>query len=196
MSQINDNLIVCLTAFTSTGLQVSINGTSLLWVHWSQGESNIKPFPCHGVIIWWKYIFIGPSMIGAEETSGYHLYGITQNRPDPWWRHQMEPFPLYWPFVWGIHQSPVNSPHKGQWRGTLMFSLICAWTNGWVNNRDAADLRRYRDHYDVTVLTCGSLERTAIVTSKSIVEWNIFRVRVGLGAGWVDMYFIWYIILL
>ena len=34
--------------------------------------------------------------------------------------------------VWGIHQPPVNSPHKGQWRGTLMFPLICTWTNGWV----------------------------------------------------------------
>ena len=35
-------------------------------------------------------------------------------------------FPRYWPFVRGIHRSPVNSPHKGQWRGALMFSLICA----------------------------------------------------------------------
>ena len=38
------------------------------------------------------------------------------------WKH----FPRYWPFVRGIHRSPVNSPHKGQWRGALMFSLICA----------------------------------------------------------------------
>ena len=36
-------------------------------------------------------------------------------------------FPRYWPFVRGIHRSPVNSPHKGQWRGALMLSLICAW---------------------------------------------------------------------
>ena len=108
------------------------------------------------------------------------------------WKH----FPLYWPFVWGIHQSPVNSPHEGQWCETLMFSLICPWTNGWVNNRDAGDLRRHHDHYDVTVMTCGSLERTAIATSKSMVEWNIFRVQVGLGAGWVAMYFIWFTILL
>ena len=41
----------------------------------------------------------------------------------------------------GIHRSPVNSPHKGQWRGALIFSLICVWTNGWVNNREAGDLR-------------------------------------------------------
>ena len=55
------------------------------------------------------------------------------------WKH----FPHYWPFVWGIHRSPVNSLHKGQWRGALMFSLICAWTNGWLNNRETGDLRRH-----------------------------------------------------
>ena len=49
-----------------------------------------------------------------------------------WWRHQMENCPRYWPFVRGIHRSPVNSPHKGQWRGALMFSLICTWINSWV----------------------------------------------------------------
>ena len=52
------------------------------------------------------------------------------------WRH----FPRYWPFVRGIHRSPVNSPHKGQWRGALMFSLICVWINGWVNIGEAGDL--------------------------------------------------------
>ena len=46
------------------------------------------------------------------------------------WKH----FPRYWTFVRGIHRGPVNSPHKGQWRGTLTFSLICVWLNGWENN--------------------------------------------------------------
>ena len=69
-----------------------------------------------------------------------------------WWRHQMETFPRYWPFVRRIHRSPVNSPHKGQWRGALMFSLICTWINGWVNNGDAGDLRRHHTHYDVIVM--------------------------------------------
>ena len=64
------------------------------------------------------------------------------------WKH----FPRYWPFVRGIHRSPVNSPHKGQWRRALMFTLICARINGWVNNREAGDLRRYRAHYDVIVM--------------------------------------------
>ena len=69
------------------------------------------------------------------------------------WKH----FPRYWPFVRGIHRSPVNSRHKGQWRGALMFSLICTWINGWVNNRETGDLRRYRAHYDVTVMLIRSL---------------------------------------
>ena len=55
-------------------------------------------------------------------------------------------FPRYRPFVRGIHRSLVNS---------LMFSLICAWTNDWANHRDASDLRRHRAHYDVTVMRKG-----------------------------------------
>ena len=44
------------------------------------------------------------------------------------------------------------APHKGQWSGALKFSLIFAWTNGRANNQDAADLRRHRVHFDVTVM--------------------------------------------
>ena len=54
---------------------------------------------------------------------------------------------------WNIFR--VTGPllgHKGQWRGTLLFSLICAWTNVSSNNRDAGDLVRHRTHYDVTVM--------------------------------------------
>ena len=60
-------------------------------------------------------------------------------------------FPRYWPVVMEIHQSPLDSRHKGLWRGALMLSLICAWTMDWTNNRDVGDLRRHRAHYDVTV---------------------------------------------
>ena len=64
------------------------------------------------------------------------------------WKH----FPRWWPFVRGIHRSPANSPHKGQWRRALMFPLFCVWTNDWVNNRDAGDLRRHRAYHNVTVM--------------------------------------------
>ena len=72
-----------------------------------------------------------------------------------WWRHQMETFSALLAICAGnspvtVHWSPVNSPHKGQWRGALMFSFICAWMNGWVNTGEAGDLRRHRAHYDVT----------------------------------------------
>ena len=65
------------------------------------------------------------------------------------WKH----FTHYWPFVRGIHRLPVNSPHKGQWRGALGFSLIWAWVNRWVHNCEAGDLRRHRAHYDVIVMS-------------------------------------------
>ena len=55
------------------------------------------------------------------------------------WKH----FLRYWLFVRGIHQSPVNFLQKDQWRWALMFSLIYAWINGWVNNSEAGDLRRH-----------------------------------------------------
>ena len=64
------------------------------------------------------------------------------------WKH----FLRYWPFVRGIHRSLVNSPHKGQWRGALMFSLICACINGWVNNCKAGNLGRHCTHYDIIVM--------------------------------------------
>ena len=52
----------------------------------------------------------------------------------------------------GIHRWRLNSLHKGQWRGALMFSLIYAWINGWVNSRGTGDLRRHRAHYGVSVM--------------------------------------------
>ena len=66
------------------------------------------------------------------------------------WKH----FPRYWPFVRGIHRSPVNSPHKGQWRGALMFSLIYAriknkrlstHSRGWWFETLSCSLWRHRN---------------------------------------------------
>ena len=63
------------------------------------------------------------------------------------WKH----LPHYWSFVRGIHRSTVNSPHKGQWGGALIF-FICTWINCWVNNREASDLRRHHAHCEVTAM--------------------------------------------
>ena len=87
------------------------------------------------------------------------------------WTHDdvitWEYFLRYWPFVRGIHRWPANSPHKDQWRGALMFSLIYAWTDDWANNRDAGDLRRHRAHYDVTVMKMGD--------HSVVVDWRKIR---------------------
>ena len=79
--------------------------------------------------------------------------GFASPKGSTWWKH----FPRYWPFVRGIHRAPVSSPYKGQWRGALMFPLICAWINDWVNNREAGDLRRHCAHYDVNVINADTV---------------------------------------
>ena len=91
-----------------------------------------------------------PTMHQYVSTTSVHI-SVTK-----WWIHddviKWKHFPRNWPFVREIHRSPVNFPHKGQWRGALMFSLIYAWINDWVNNREAGDLRRQHGHYDVIVM--------------------------------------------
>ena len=64
------------------------------------------------------------------------------------WKHCSR----YCPFMRGIQRRPVNSPHKGQWSGALVFSLICACILDYVNNREAGNLRRHRAHYCVIVI--------------------------------------------
>ena len=64
----------------------------------------------------------------------------------------METFSALLALCAGNSPVPVNSPHKGQWRGALMFTLICARIYDWVNNHEAGDLRRHLDHYDVSVM--------------------------------------------
>ena len=74
--------------------------------------------------------------------------------------------------LWG-----ESTSHKGQWRGALMFSLIYAWTNDGVNNRDAGDLRRHRAHYDVTPMLLPKLsnmvghQQTLLASKPDIILW-------------------------
>ena len=103
-------------------------------------ESNI--ITENGELLWYqRYCHWWHHRLSKIQLSGFQADVIK-------WKH----FPCYWPFVRGIHRSAVNSTHKGQWRGVLIFSLICTWINGWVNNRKAGDLRRYRAHCDVIVM--------------------------------------------
>ena len=102
------------------------------------------------------------------------------------WKH----FPRYWPFVREIHRWPVNFPHKGQWRGALMFTLICARMNGWVNNREAGDLRRYGVHYDVIVIamkpTRGAFDITKTIHQTKTRSSYIMLISIRAFSGLVE----------
>ena len=93
----------------------------------------------------------------------------------------MKFFSRHWPFVRGSPRSPVNSPHEGQCRGALMFSLICAWINGWVNNREAGDLRRYHAHYDVT----------KVVLNDTDTMWNVINKLSSKGRRPISLFCYW-----
>ena len=102
----------------------------------------------------------GPWGFGENKRDLQHIY-VHDDVIE--WKH----FPHYWPFVWGIHWSPVNSLHKGQWRRALMFSLICTRMNGWVNSREAGDLRSHRAHHDVIVMI---IKDESVVFSNAYME--------------------------
>ena len=72
--------------------------------------------------------------------------------PNPWWRHQMETFSALLAICAG--NSPVTGEFPAQRSVTraMMFSLICAWINDWVHNREAGDLRHHHAHYDVIIM--------------------------------------------
>ena len=70
------------------------------------------------------------------------------------------------------HLSLVTSPHKGQWHGALVFSLICVWINDRVNNLKAGDLSRYRAHYDVIVMRySGWRDNRSWAFSRHLPQW-------------------------
>ena len=108
---------------------------------------------------WWVFIIISDdcTIFRYRELGLYHE-SCWSPGPLTWWRHQMEKFSALLAFVRGIHRSPVNSRHKGQWRGVFRISLICAWINVWVNKREAGDLGRHSAHYDVTVMSRKDLD--------------------------------------
>ena len=128
-----DDIFKCILFNGNTRTSLDI----LLKIFWKFRINNIPSLV--QIMAWYE--------IGLYQSSR-PLCACTHGSALPWWRHQMETFDGM-----GIHRSPVNFPHKGQWRGALMFSLICARINGWVNTREAGDLRCHPAHHDVTVMT-------------------------------------------
>ena len=64
------------------------------------------------------------------------LLGVYNERVLTWWRHQMETLSAL--LVICVGNSPVTGKFAPQRPVARSFdvSLICAWINGWVNNRE------------------------------------------------------------
>ena len=88
------------------------------------------------------------------------------------WKH----FLRYWPFVkesTGHQWIPLTKASDAK---ALVFSVICAWTNGSASNdRVPGDLRRHHAHYDVTVMWWIEVQ---------VAAWDVLRLRTETGDWW------------
>ena len=153
--------------YSWTRLKITATSPKKQWVKWSSIQVDffqsiwlVVRFlwcnDCHFAWFWWCLCLRKPSKSLLFDNRSKPLWLVrdmtrslhSQHDDVIKWKH----FPRNWPFVRKIHRSPVNFPHKGQWRGALMFSLIYVWINDWANNREAGDLRRQHGHYDVIVM--------------------------------------------
>ena len=109
---------------------------------------------------------------------------VSRDMTLPWWRHQMEAFSALLALCAG--NSPVTGefPAQSQWRGALMFSLICAWINSWVNNGEAGDLRRPRAHYGVTAMP----RVLSTFTNDPVLPHSCYRVGIKRSTTLPDIY--------
>ena len=109
---------------------------------------SIKAIPFHIGTYWyenWLHSQCTKIEVHTVVLSLVHVHKI-------WWRHQMETFSALLAICAGNSPVPGEFPHKDQWRWALKFSLIWVWINGWVNIREAGDLRRNQAHYDAIVM--------------------------------------------
>ena len=157
-----DDKVDIMTTLGFQGYSLSVSMKLLLFCHNLQNASRNGLIHLFSIIVWHRSLWVfGPLVytlvcIYPYRYNGHNVSWLQIMRLKIMgiyddvikWKH----FPRYWPFVRGIHRLPVNSPHKGQWRGALMFSLISAWINGWVSNGEAGDLRRHHAQCDVIVM--------------------------------------------
>ena len=98
------------------------------------------------------------------------------------WRH----FPRNWPFVRGIHRSRWIPHTKASDAELWCFSLICVWINGWVNNRQAGDVRRYRGHYDVIVMNLTYQPFPLLSYLPWLCDWSVCTIIWCLGSIYIS----------
>ena len=191
------NLIKCTRTFhnlvTSEGAVVGWLNRISMQIHANKLlKSWHEQYDICGAILQYHYRFIYGIVIMITSWRGYSfritcpLFGTrsavltaeshwqkatdTAHRHFPWLRHQMETFSVLLALCVG------NSPVTGEFPSQR--PVICAWINGWLNNREAGDLRRHRAHYDVTVMFCYRPEEAVsqLFQSFETTHWLSFDV--------------------
>ena len=98
------------------------------WFNWKWTSENLHHACCYSLVFLRHTCSL---VINVRHSVCGHVLSspltITWNRQcamhDEWFMMTSSNghFPHYWPFVRRLRRSPVNSPHKGQWCGALMF---------------------------------------------------------------------------
>ena len=157
----SDPGMISVTRFGHT-CHLPFNGSHfpLKWAHARLEVPDVTPDPVFsrtlrgvvGVVSCVGVVVVGGVRV-VLATSFQHRQPVREIWAHTWWRHQMETFSALLGHLCGEFTGhrwiPCTEASDAQLWG---FSLICAWINGWVNNRGAGDLRRHRAHYDVTVM--------------------------------------------
>ena len=158
-SQITSLTIVYSTIYSDTDRRKHQSSTSLAFVwgiyRWPmnsphKGPVTWKMFPFDDIMMhqqaMWTLAMPWPLMTWLLASPGHQQPWHWLCRMCPWlpWGNILATFVIF----------RFTGPLWGQWRRALMFSLICARINCWVNNREVGDLRCHRAHYDITVMMC------------------------------------------
>ena len=130
--------------------------TPVLFVTFGSEENSINFTDYISKHIFLKNIFI---LIKITQYHRTNIHQIDHHYDVIKWKHFTR-FPL-WGQSNGHRWIPLT---KASGADFLVFSLICAWTNIWENNRDTDDLRRHRAHYDATVMITCHAKKDNVVT--------------------------------
>ena len=112
-----------------------------------------KKYSFVGRVFWWEWIEIAETILWPPNASSNpHLFYFVMTSSNGSISALLAICP-------GNSPASGEFPHKGEWRGALMFFFICAWVNGWVNNGEAGDLRRHHAHCDVIVMFLRNIDQ-------------------------------------
>ena len=137
----------CAVNRTCHGQRASVVATicSASCIDWCSG--GVSPF------IWYIFIWVFDISRRAWKPNLKVWWKFSLHDDVIKWKH----FPRYWPFVRGIHRSPVDSPRKGQWCGALMFPLIWAWINGCHCAHYGVIVMNYQSTVSLAIRTAGKV---------------------------------------